>query len=108
MGIGHVKIRPRTPRLNGEVERSHHSDSDEFYRLLDGEVIDDANLSAERLRQWEDRYPIDPTAPSRAKRPTNASSKKHETRCHRPLSVAQPGHRRGKLATRSIVGAVDP
>jgi hypothetical protein len=26
MGIGHVKIRPRTPRLNGKVERSHRID----------------------------------------------------------------------------------
>ncbi|MDV8009192.1 hypothetical protein R4P65_30560 [Rhodococcus sp. IEGM 1318] len=32
---------------------------------------------------------IDPTAPSQAKHPTNASSRKHETRCHKPLSVAQ-------------------
>ena len=32
---------------------------------------------------------IDPTALSRVKHPTNASSKKHETRCHKPLSVAQ-------------------
>ena len=33
-GIDHVKIRPRTPRLNGKVERSHRIDSEEFYRLL--------------------------------------------------------------------------
>ena len=59
MGIGHVKIRPRTPRLNGKVERSHRIDSDEFYRLLEGEVIDDANLFAERLQQWEDHYNYD-------------------------------------------------
>ena len=59
MSIGHVKIRPRTPRLNGTVERSHRIDSDEFYRLLEGEVIDDANLFAERLPQWEDHYNYD-------------------------------------------------
>ncbi|MCD2158304.1 integrase core domain-containing protein [Rhodococcus cerastii] len=34
-------------------------DSDEFYRLLEGEVIDDANLFAERLQQWEDHYNYD-------------------------------------------------
>lgn len=45
-GTGHVNI----PCLNGKVERSHRIDSDEFYRPLDGEVIDDANLFAERLR----------------------------------------------------------
>ena len=43
-GIGHVRIKPRTPRLNGKVERSHRIDSEEFYRLLEGEVIDDARL----------------------------------------------------------------
>ena len=36
------------------MERSHRIDSEEFYRLLEGEVIDDANLFAERLQQWED------------------------------------------------------
>ena len=41
-GIDHVKIKPRTPRLNGKVERSHRIDSEEFYRLLKGQVIDDA------------------------------------------------------------------
>lgn len=55
-GIGHVKIRPRTPRLNGKVERSHRIDSEEFYRLLDGEGIDDSRLFAERFQQWEDHY----------------------------------------------------
>jgi transposase InsO family protein len=59
MGIGHVKIRPRTPRLDRKAERSHRIDSDEFYRLLEGEVIDDANLFTERLRQWEDHYNYD-------------------------------------------------
>ena len=41
-GIGHVYIRPATPRLNGKVERSHRIDAEEFYRMLDGVVIDDA------------------------------------------------------------------
>jgi hypothetical protein len=35
---------PRTPRLNGKVERSHRIDAEEFYRLLDGVVIDDAKI----------------------------------------------------------------
>ena len=29
-GIGHDYIKPRTPRLNGEVERSHRIDAEEF------------------------------------------------------------------------------
>jgi len=55
-GIGHVYIRPATPRLNGKVERSHRIDAEEFYRMLDGVVIDDARVFNERLREWEDFY----------------------------------------------------
>ena len=33
--IRHVYIRPRTPHLNGKVERSHRVDAQEFYQLLD-------------------------------------------------------------------------
>lgn len=39
--------------MNGKVERSHRISSDEFGRLLEGAVIDDVNLFAERLQQWE-------------------------------------------------------
>ena len=53
-GIGHVYIRPATPRLNGKVERSHRIDAEEFYRMLDGVVIDDAGVFNERLREWQD------------------------------------------------------
>jgi transposase InsO family protein len=35
-GIGHVYIKPATPRLNGKVERSHRIDQEEFYRMLEG------------------------------------------------------------------------
>ena len=35
-GVGHAYIKPRTPRLNGEVERSHRIDAEEFYRLPGG------------------------------------------------------------------------
>jgi transposase InsO family protein len=55
-GIGHVYIKPRTPRLNGKVERSHRIDAEEFYRLLDGVVIDDTKIFNDKLREWEDFY----------------------------------------------------
>jgi transposase InsO family protein len=55
-GIGHVYIKPRTPRLNGKVERSHRIDAEEFYRLLDGVVLDDAKLFNDKLREWQDYY----------------------------------------------------
>jgi transposase InsO family protein len=55
-GIGHVYIKPATPRLNGKVERSHRIDQEEFYRMLDGVVIDDTGLFNTRLKEWEDFY----------------------------------------------------
>jgi transposase InsO family protein len=58
-GINHTYIKPRTPRLNGKVERSHRIDAEEFYRLLDGVVIDDVNIFNARLKQWQDYYNYD-------------------------------------------------
>lgn len=55
-GINHVYIRPATPRLNGKVERSHRIDVEEFYRLLDGVMIDDAGLFNDKLQEWENYY----------------------------------------------------
>jgi transposase InsO family protein len=52
-GIGHDYLKPRTPRLNGKVERSHRSDAEEFYQLLDGVVIDDTEVFNDKLREWE-------------------------------------------------------
>jgi transposase InsO family protein len=39
--IRHVYIRPRTPHLNGKIERSHRVDDQEFYQLLDKGGITD-------------------------------------------------------------------
>jgi len=55
-GIGHSYIKPRTPRLNGKVERSHRIDNEEFYRMLKGVVIDDTGLFNDKLQEWEDFY----------------------------------------------------
>jgi transposase InsO family protein len=55
-GIGHVYIRPATPRLNGKVERSHRIDAEEFYRLLDGVVLGDLGRFNDKLKEWEDYY----------------------------------------------------
>lgn len=57
LDIRHVYIRPRTPRLNGKVERSHRVDAQEFYQLLDKNGIsDDIRLFNEKLREWENYY----------------------------------------------------
>jgi transposase InsO family protein len=57
LDLRHVYIRPRTPHLNGKVERSHRVDDQEFYQLLDQDGIsDDIYLFNEKLREWEDYY----------------------------------------------------
>ena len=52
-GIRHVYIKPRSPQLNGKVERSHRTDGEEFYQLLT--YTDDVDL-ARKLVDWEDFY----------------------------------------------------
>lgn len=55
--IRHVYIRPRTPHLNGKVERSHRVDEQEFYQLLDKNgITDDIHLFNDKLREWENYY----------------------------------------------------
>ncbi|HET6591904.1 MAG TPA: IS481 family transposase, partial [Xanthomonadales bacterium] len=55
--IRHVYIRPRSPHLNGKVERSHRVDDQEFYQLLDKDgIADDIHLFNDKLREWEDYY----------------------------------------------------
>lgn len=57
LNIKHVYIKPRTPRLNGKVERSHRIDNQEFYQLLNkNEVSDNIYLYNKKLREWEDYY----------------------------------------------------
>jgi transposase InsO family protein len=54
-GMRHVYIKPRSPNLNGKVERSHLTDQLEFYQLL--EYTDDVDL-AEKLATWEEFYNV--------------------------------------------------
>ncbi len=53
LGISHVYIKPRSPNLNGKVERSHRTDGMEFYQLLS--YTDDVDLN-KKLKVWEDFY----------------------------------------------------
>jgi transposase InsO family protein len=55
-GMRHVYIKPRSPQLNGKVERSHRSDQEEFYQLLT--YTDDVDLN-QKLEQWERFYNYD-------------------------------------------------
>ena len=56
LGMEHVYIKPRTPQLNGKVERSHRTDKDEFYQLLT--YRDDVDL-VKNLAVWERFYNFD-------------------------------------------------
>lgn len=80
-GIRHVCIKPSTPRLNGKVERSHRMDGQEFYRQLKGVVIDDASCSTTSSPGVKpSTTTIGPTAPSAARPPANASSRRPQER----------------------------
>jgi transposase InsO family protein len=53
LGINHVYIKPRSPHLNGKIERSHGTDQREFYQILD--YTDDVDLR-KKLKEWENFY----------------------------------------------------
>jgi transposase InsO family protein len=55
-GMRHVYIKPRTPELNGKVERSHRTDQTEFYQLMS--FTDDVDLNS-KLQAWENFYNYD-------------------------------------------------
>jgi len=55
-GMRHVYIKPRSPQLNGKVERSHRSDQEEFYQLLTYKSDVDLN---KKLDAWEQFYNFD-------------------------------------------------
>lgn len=48
LGIEHKLIRPRTPRHNGKVERSHRNDQERFYNHLHFYSLEDLNLQMRR------------------------------------------------------------
>lgn len=54
-GISHILSRPGTPKDNTFVERSHRTDSEEFYRLRDTKKLSYQELSIE-MKIWQDEY----------------------------------------------------
>ena len=56
LSMEHVYIRPRTPQLNGKVERSHRTDREEFSRLL---TYRNAVNLGKKLAAWEGFYNFD-------------------------------------------------
>jgi len=53
LGIRHVYIKKASPHLNGKVERSHLTDKQEFYQLI--EYTDDIDIR-KKLQEWEAFY----------------------------------------------------
>jgi transposase InsO family protein len=53
LSISHRHIPPRCPEVNGKVERSHKTDSEEFYR---GRHFRHKKDLARKLKRWEAEY----------------------------------------------------
>lgn len=86
--IRHVYIRPRTPRLNGKVERSHRVDEQEFYQLLDKDgIADDIHLFNDNFANGRTTtITIGPTELSMGRHPTSGSwPRNRRPGCYRSL-----------------------
>ena len=106
-GIRHVYIRPATPRLNGKVERSHRIDAEEFYRLLDGQVIDDARVFNEVSPNGRPTTTTtDHTEPSAAKPPTNGYVLRHNQQGPTRNGSPSVAHRRGHVVCAARMAAL--
>ena len=53
LSISHRHIPPGCPEVNGKVERSHKTDSEEFYR---GKYFRHKKDLARKLKRWEAEY----------------------------------------------------
>lgn len=58
LGIKHQLIRPRTPRHNGKVERSHRNDNERFYKYLSFYSYDDLKVQMKRYLHKSNRLPM--------------------------------------------------
>lgn len=58
LNINHQLIRPRTPRHNGKVERSHRNDSERFYRYLSFYSYDDLIYQMKHYLNRSNKIPM--------------------------------------------------
>ena len=56
--IYHHKIRPRAPRHNGKVERSHKNDNEKFYSFLSFYSLDDLRYQGKLYLKRSNNIPI--------------------------------------------------
>lgn len=57
-GIYHHKIRPRTPRHNGKVERSHRNDNERFYSFLTFYSLNDLRYQGKQYLKRSNNIPM--------------------------------------------------
>ena len=57
-GIEHKTIKPRTPRHNGKVERSHRSDNERFYKYLRFHSFDDLKTQMKAYLRRSNNIPM--------------------------------------------------
>lgn len=58
VGITHKLIRPRTPRHNGKVERSHRNDQERFYNYMHFYSYDDLLIQMKRYLRRSNNIPM--------------------------------------------------
>ncbi len=58
LDIDHHKIRPRTPRHNGKVERSHRNDNERFYNTLTFTSLDDLKEQGKKYLNRSNKIPM--------------------------------------------------
>lgn len=58
LGITHKLIRPRTPRHNGKVERSHRNDQERFYNHMHFYSYEDLKLQMKRYLRRSNNIPM--------------------------------------------------
>ena len=58
LDIKHQLIRPRTPRHNGKVERSHRNDNERFYKHLSFYSYDDLIYQMKKYLYRSNRLPM--------------------------------------------------
>lgn len=58
LSIEHKRIRPRTPRHNGKVERSHRNDQERFYNYLHFYSFNDLHVQMKRYLHRSNNIPM--------------------------------------------------
>ena len=58
LDINHHRIRPRTPRHNGKVERSHRNDNERFYNNLKFDSLDDLRNKGKEYLEITNKIPM--------------------------------------------------